>query len=295
MTEPAGSDLERDVCADHGGTAEAPSSSRGRNTMVEPVFDPVPLGGEPLPRLDNLTNEHIGAGKDVDVKYFWHGAMLFAFDGKQNNLQYVNELLKKRFYPVRPTSPIQCSACSKSFYNPIQAKNHRKGWEINGVCDPERSSMELGFSPSAFFLTDVVIGFLKRWGSKKVDLLDAFQFPFPVGGKPGPATQLRPYMGLELTKEKRQMSIRNQGLPELLAHKSLHFWSPSDKGAARKFGPERFQLFPEILHLGFLRPMNMWPQDLAQPFFASYRATPDGNNYRFQYQVADTGGGHDDM
>jgi hypothetical protein len=151
VTEPAGSDLERDVCADNGGTAEAPSSSRGRNTMVEPVFDPVPLGGEPLPRLDNLTNEHIGAGKDVDVKYFWHGAMLFAFDGKQNNLQYVNELLKKRFYPVRPTSPIQCSACSKSFYNPIQAKNHRKGWEINGVCDPERLSMELGFSPSAFF------------------------------------------------------------------------------------------------------------------------------------------------
>jgi hypothetical protein len=144
--------------------------------------------------------------------------------------------------------------------------------------------MELPFASSAFFLPDYLIDFLNNWESEKLDLLDAYGCPLVVTGRAG--SSIHQYVAKEIAKEKSQLKSANgvNGIEELLSHKSGHFWSRMARGKARMFGEERFHLFPEIQHLSFMHPMNMWPLPLKLHFFSKYKPNQDGNPYRFDYQ-----------
>jgi hypothetical protein len=294
-----GSNFVRDVGTGDGeergvgagdGVTQAPTSPVGRNRIVDPCFDPTLYGGVALPLLEDLKPYHVGVRETetLSVHYFWYGAMLFACYTTEKPEEVI-ALLKEKFYPVAPTQPIICPTCAQRFFNPIQAKGHQERWETNGMCDPNWSSMQLAFGPSAFLLPNYLIDFLKGWRYKRLDLLDACRYPLVISGKQG--ASMRGYLPMEIAKEKHRLVSHHDanGLVDLLKHKSSHFWSPrvvGIAGKARGFGPERFHFFPEIPHLCFMCPVHRWSPDLVTHFFAEYYRNPD-DLHRFLYMTRD--------
>jgi hypothetical protein len=247
----------------------------GRNMVVPENFDPSPFGAASLPGLDDLCNSHLALDDAEKLVYFWYGAMLFAFVRSDDyDLEGVKRLLRKRFYPVAPNVAFRCHHCPQTFYNPVQARHHETCWEVNGMCRPGMESMSIA-GPPAFYLPLYLLVFLEGWEHDRLDLLDACRVPVGIVGKPNISTHR--YFPKEIFKEKCELQKR-KSLAQLLTHKTNHLWG-SGKGQAREFGKERFRIFPELPHLSFLLPLNMWPPELSAPFFAKYQPSSIGRYY----------------
>jgi hypothetical protein len=254
-------------------------------------FDPSQLGAASLPGLDDLCNRHLALDDVETLVYFWYGAMLFAFvrtDAYQ--LEGVKELLRKRFHPVAPKEALRCTHCSQTFYNPVQARHHELCWETNGRCRPGMESMSIA-GPPAFYLPPYLLDFLGLWEHDILDLLDACRVPVAITGKPNTSTHK--YFPKEIYKEKMEL-MKQKNLKHLLTHKSDHLWGDRTGvvGEARLFGKERFRIVPELPHLSFLLPLNMWPPELSAPFFARCKPSSFGRYYyQTEVEIEDEGAG----
>jgi hypothetical protein len=249
-----------------------------RNMVVAENFDPSQLGAASLPGLDDLCNSHLALEDAEKLVYFWYGAMLFAFVRTEHHqCEGVKRLLRKRFYPVAPNVALRCNHCPQTFYNPVQARHHETCWEVNGMCRPGMESMSIA-GPPAFYLPHYLLDFLEGWEHDRLDLLDACRAPVGIVGKPNMSSHR--YFPKEIVKEKVELK-KKRSLALLLKHKTDHLWGKG-KGLARAFGNERFRIFPELPHLSFLLPLNMWPPELSAPFFAKCQPSSIG---RYYYQT----------
>ena len=263
-----------------------------RNMVVAENFDPSQLGAASLPGLDDLCNRHLALDDVEKLVYFWYGAMLFAFVRTDHyQLEGVKALLRKRFHPVAPKEALRCNHCSQTFYNPVQARHHETCWETNGMCKPGMESMSIA-GPPAFYLPTYLLDFLGLWEHGILDLLDACRVPVAIVGKPNTSTHK--YLPHEIYKEKLAL-MKKKGLEHLLTHKSDHLWGDRKRdqiSEARDFGKERFRIVPELPHLSFLLPLNMWPPELSAPFFARCKPSSFGRYYyQTEVEIEDEGAG----